>query len=760
MLKSPDNGHANKVIRQRGQAFTILVRRKLLILAGLITSLPVTLWAEDSRWLVTPDVNALEDYRVLPASTALVKALTDAAEYVQRWTLPRDANAWRERRPQVELALRKAIGFEKLPERTPLNPRTIASHDMGDYVLENLIFYSRPDLPVTANLYRPKTLGPGKHPAVVCPLGHSLDHGKADREYQILAIKLAKLGFVVLIYDAIGHGERLIPGNIHHEAGFALLPLGQTIAGWMVWESMRAIDLLSTLPEVDPERIGVTGNSGGGLNTLFTAALDGRVRAAAIAGYVFHFNHWIKYAGSHCTCCYLPGLYRSMEWFEIASLTAPRALLMLQGERDDIFAIVGARKAGRETEAVYSLLGLKSLARFDEIPGQHHAYSQPFRERMYGWMLRHLMEQGDGQPVPEGSVQPLSENDERLFCYKSRTLMSNAPSVVELARRQAQQAISNLSSTDLPTVRQAARRFISQLTEPPNPEPHYLMPLSLEKARGPEGIPEKTFFLSEDGQHIPGLLWLPSHHQGPYQTIIIVNDEGKAAVAGSGMVEPLLERGFAVLSVDLRGRGETLGKSGTRFDNNFHLAAHSVMWGRPIAGRRALDLKRTVDFVGSREDLSLKDLVVVGIGEEALTALLAAADDPRIKAVAGAGYYNSFRSQMVAAKVSSRAELVRVWNSSAMVWGRLDAGDFKADLGSVIPSVLLTADIPEIASLVFPRKLLYCQVREGANLESRQNQMRFKQVLDSTNPDRHDWAWYYPDKTLDTELLLKWLASR
>jgi cephalosporin-C deacetylase-like acetyl esterase len=758
--ESPNNHPLHVGIHRRRTVLLIFVRQSFVALLGLIALFQATLRAQDARWAVAPDVNALEDYRVLPASTALTKALTDAAEYVQRWTLPKDANAWRDRRPRVEQALRKAIGLEKLPERTPLNPRTIASHDMGDYTLENLVFYSRPDLLVTANLYRPKITAPGKHPAIVCPLGHSLDHGKADREYQIFATKLAQLGFVVLIYDAIGHGERLISGNIHHEAGFALLPLGQTIAGWMVWETMRAIDLLSTLPEVDPARIGVTGNSGGGLNTLFTAALDERVRAATIAGYVYHFDHWIKYAGSHCTCCYLPALYRSMEWFEIASLTAPRALLMLQGERDDIFAIVGARKAGRETESVYSLLGYRGLARFDEVPAQHHAYSQPFRERLYGWMLLHLMGKGDGQPLPEGSVQPLPEDDERLLCDKNKDLMNHVPSVVELARRQAQQAISSLSSSDLPGVQRATRRLISQLAEPPDPEPHYLMPLTFEKAQGTKGIPEKIFFLSEDGQHVPGLLWLPSRHSAPPQTIVIVNDKGKSAVAESGMIEPLLQKGFAVLSVDLRGRGETLGKSGDRFDNNFHLAAHSVMWGRPIVGRRTLDLKRTLDFVATREDLSSKDLVVVGIGEEALTALLAAADDPRIKAVVCAGYYNSFLSQMVAAKVNSRAELVHVWNSSAMLWGRLDAGVFKADLGSVIPSVLLTADLPEIASLVFPRKLLYCQARDSQQPESGPYQTRFKQVLASTSSNGRDWAWYYPDRTLDTKLLLEWLAGR
>ena len=716
--------------------------------------------SEDSRWLVTPDVNALEDYRVLPASTALVKALTDAAEYVQRWTLPKDANTWRERRPQIELALRKAIGLERLPQRTPLDAQTVASYDMGDYVLQNVTFYSQPNLLVAANLYRPQPLSAGTHPAIVCPLGHYLDGGKANSEYQILAIKLAKLGFFVLIYDAIGHGERLIPGNTHHEAGFALLPLGQTIAGWMVWESMRAIDFLLTLPEVDPKRIGITGNSGGGLNTLFTAALDERVRASAIAGYVFQFNHWIKYAGSHCTCCYLPALYRSMEWFEIASLTAPRALLMLQGEKDDIFAIVGARRAGRATEAVYSLLGYQGLARFDEISGEHHAYSQPFRERMYGWMLRHLMGNGDGQPVPEGSIQPLPENDERLLCDKNKTVMDKGPSVVELARRQAQHAVSNLSSADLPKVQQAAQRFISQLAQPADPESHYLMPLSFEKAQSPKGGPEKIFFLSEDGQHVPGLLWLPANPVASHRTVIIVNDQGKTAVAESGMVEPLLEHGFAVLSVDLRGRGETLGKSGTRFDNNFHLAAHSVMWGRPLAGRRAFDLKRTVDFVQGRADLTLEGLVVVGIGDDALTALLAAVDDPRIKGVACAGYYNSFVSQMAGAKVASRAELVQVWNSSAMIWGRLDTGDFKVDLGSVIPSILLTADVPEIASLVFPRKLLYCQVRDSKDVDFEQSQIRFKQILANTSPEGADWARYYPDRAFDTELLLNWMSNR
>ena len=108
----------------------------------------------------------------------------------------------------------------------------------------------------------------------VTVLSGFLGAGKTATQVQERSIGLAKSGYLVLAYDAIGQGERMFAGNIHHEAGYALLPLGETIAGWMVWDSMRAIDYLLSRDDVDPARLGMTGNSGGGLNTLFTAALD------------------------------------------------------------------------------------------------------------------------------------------------------------------------------------------------------------------------------------------------------------------------------------------------------------------------------------------------------------------------------------------------------------------------------------------------------------------------------------------------------
>jgi hypothetical protein len=300
---------------------------------------------------------------------------------------------------------------------------------------------------------------------------------------------------------------------------------------------------------------------------------------------------------------------------------------------------------------------------------------------------------------------------------------------------------------------------VAELTAPPDHEPHHLMPLVLDKSKHGKAILEKIFFLSEVGQHIPGLLWLPDNGKsGPRRTVVIVDDRGKAAVAESGLVQPLVERGLAVLSVDLRGRGETLGKMGSERDNNYHLLWHSIMWGRPIAGRRAFDLIRTVDFIQRRQDLTADELTVVGIGDETLAVLLAAAADQRIRQVVVTEYFTSFAAQICARQVSSRAELIRVWNSSAMQWGRLDAAQYRLDLGDVIPDILNTADLPELAALIGPRRLLYARIRDGDTEGAFGRTKRFQKVLEEAIPGNPDWATFYPDTRLDIDLLLKFIG--
>lgn len=734
------------------------MRSKILpvvfVLSCVVSPLLAQTPAQDATWSVIAGGQVWDQDNVEPNAPALIKSLGDAAEYVLRWKLPGDNTAWQRRRPEVERAFRKAIGLEVLPERSPLHARITARHDLGDYTVENVIFESRPGFLVTANLYRSKGAATGKRAAILCPIGHYLREGKTAADVQARCIQLARMGFVVLTYDAIGQGERNISGNIHHEAGYALLPLGQTIAGWMVWDSMRGIDYLLTLPDVDPERIGVTGNSGGGLNTLFTAALDDRVRAAVVVGFTFEFNNWLKYGGTHCTCTHLPGMFRGMEWFEIAGLIAPRALMMLQGDHDGIFPISGARRAGHNTEAVYALTGRASQVRFTELAGQPHAYSRPYREVMYGWMAEHLLGRGSGEPIPEMDIPLLPEDDKELLCDPGGDIMSHSPTVIQIARQEAMDAIAKMPVSISDHKRSADEQWVRELTAAPEVPPHYLAPYAGKATPVPGGRLEKISFVSEDGEPILGLLWLPLQRAAPARTVIIADSRGKQAVAQSDLVRPLLDSGMAVLAVDLRGRGETLGHISPDWDTNFRLVANQVEFGQPLPGRRGFDLLRTVDYASTRRDLSSQGLAVVGLGDDALPALLAAAVDTRIQSVVVSGYFHSFISQM--RPMAPRGnDLARGWND-AQLKGVLKTPDYEIDLGSVIPSALLTLDVPDLVALVAPRKVLFCQARDTAVPGTEALVARFRQVTGAVGGD---WIRYAPAQSLDGETLRSWLQS-
>ena len=598
----------------------------LLVLAFIVRAGELT---SEQRWSVAPVANSYERTQVVPNSPALIKSLGDAAEYLARFQPPADARTAASRREALRHALHVTMGLDPLPERTPLNARVIARHELPGYVVENVVFESRPGLWVTASVYRA-----GDHadrsPAVLCPIGHHLSAGKTARDVQARCIQLAQLGFVVLAYDAIGQGERMVEGNVHHDAGYAILPLGETVAGWMVWDSMRAIDYLQTREDVDPKRIGVTGNSGGGLNTLYTAALDDRVTAAVVVGYTFEFRNWLKYGGTHCTCNHLPGLFRSFEWCDVAGLISPRPLMMIQGSNDGIFPISGARRAARNTQVWYAVQGASQRIRFVELVGQPHAYTQPFREPMYGWLALHLLNQGRGEPSVESALETLPEQDPRLLCDPERTWMPLSPSVVDLGRQLGVLAISQLPDRATSEHRHTVRQWLSTLTSPADAHPHFLAPVVVQKAAAENGMLEKLSFLSEEGEYIPGLLWLPLPRRDRAQVVLIVDSNGKANVAESGWVEPLQQAGYAVLAIDLRGRGETLGHNQFGWDTNFRLVANQILLGDSLPGRRAFDLRRALDYLETRVELDSTGIVVVGVHDDALPAILAAAVDERI----------------------------------------------------------------------------------------------------------------------------------
>ncbi|MBL9127755.1 MAG: acetylxylan esterase [Verrucomicrobiales bacterium] len=717
--------------------------------ATATTSFP----ASTNDYDVLPPAIYADRLGVQPNAPALLHAITEAVDLTTARKPPADAAAWNARRPTVETAFRKALGLDPLPPRSPLGARITATQERGGIVVENIVFESRPGFPVTANLYRPEHPPSPRLPAVLSPVGHFLSAGKTATDVQARCLGLAHRGCVVLTYDPIGQGERMRTGNVHHDAGYTLLPLGETIAGWMVWDSMRALDYLESRDDVDATRIGMTGNSGGGLNTLFTAALDERVDAAVVVGFTFDFGHWLRYGGTHCACTHLPGMVRDLEWFEIAGLIAPRSLLMIQGERDLIFPIQGARRAAENTASVYAALDRPDRVRFLELPDQPHAYTRPFREPMYEWMLRELQAPStEGLPT-DAPNPPLPEKHPSLLCDPARTFRPSTPTVVDLARSTASRLPARLPHPPPPESRASFARRLSDLIAT-GPLPLVPMVPTLVSPPPDTGdAPERLLIPSEPGVQLPALLWRDRQSPRTSRAVVLVDGQGKDRIGRSGLVEPLLRAGYAVVAADLRGRGELLARYGDRHDINFRLAATHVLTGRSLVGRRAFDVRRLVDFVASRRDLDTRDLAIVGVGDDALPVLVAAATDARVRRVGMAEAHHGFASSMGARPPAALDAQANTWNDPQLD-GHVSTGFDRIDFGNAVPAILTWADIPDLVSLIAPRPLLACAFRDLRDPSTAMLASRFRDRLRTPVANRSE---YSPEAPLDAERLLAWL---
>jgi len=205
--------------------------------------------------------------------------------------------------------------------------------DRPDYRIEKVIFESQPGFMVDALLYVPKK---AKLPApgVLSTIGHYGDEGFFIWSEQARCIGLARKGYVVLTYDPISQGERKWLGNgVHDALRKRYLVAGVDVSGLMFWDSIRAIDYMTSRHEVDPQRISVTGVSGGGFNALYTAVLDERVKAVAPAGFATTMEALIKRGNAGC-CAYMPGLTTYAEMEDVYALIAPRKMLVMGGYMD------------------------------------------------------------------------------------------------------------------------------------------------------------------------------------------------------------------------------------------------------------------------------------------------------------------------------------------------------------------------------------------------------------------------------------------
>ncbi len=327
---------------------------------------------------------------------------------------PKSKADWEKRRTDLRAKMFAAMGVGDLPEKPcDLEPRVLGTLKREGYAIEKLIFQSRPNVWVTATAYVPDVKG--KVPAVLVVHGHWA-WARRDPVVQARCLGLVKLGFFVLAVDAFGAGERFTnPGRgTYHGAlyGSTLWPTGHTLLGVQVYDNRRAVDYILSRPEVNG-KLGITGASGGGNQTMYAGALDERLNAVVPVCSVGNYQAYLKTAC--CVCEVLPGALTFTEEGDVLGLAAPRALLVINASKDGIqFSPAEAEKSIARAKDIFKLYnaGAKLKHQIFESP---HDYNQQMREAMYGWMTLHLKGEGKGEPIPE--PKHAVEKVEDLACF-------------------------------------------------------------------------------------------------------------------------------------------------------------------------------------------------------------------------------------------------------------------------------------------------------------------------------------------------------
>jgi dienelactone hydrolase len=321
---------------------------------------------------------------------------------------------WKNVRDQYRQEYFYMLGLSPEPQKSPLKATVTGTLKGDGYIVDMLHYQSMPRLYVTGNLYRPPQVKSGQRlPAVLYVCGHSNCGRNGNKApYQSHGIWFARHGYICLVLDSLQLGEIVA---IHHgtyrEGRWWWHSRGYTPAGVECLNGIRGIDYLIGRPDVDPERIAVTGISGGGAATFWIAAADERVKVAVPVSGMADLPSYItnRVINGHCDCMFLYNTFR-WPWTRIASLIAPRPLLFTNSDQDDIFPMDANQRVINNLERVYSLYGAGDLVdSFVSIGG--HAYRQDIRQAAYRFINIHL--KNDPRVVSDSEVDLVTGPDNK-----------------------------------------------------------------------------------------------------------------------------------------------------------------------------------------------------------------------------------------------------------------------------------------------------------------------------------------------------------
>jgi len=501
-----------------------------------------------------------------------------------------------------------------LPERTSMNGRITGRLDRGEYVIENIIFESRPGFPVSANLYVPKNF-PFPRPAVLNVTGHA-NEGKATEKTQRLCISQAKKGFVSLAIDGLGQGERKIynvPVGISHQIiGTQAFISGTHLFNFMVWDAIRAIDYLVSREEVDAHKIGITGSSGGGMMSTYILPFEDRIN---ISVPVCNPNTW-----SYRVHADLATDHEQIFFGAFSAAIDPRGdplfaqvpkpLLINATTDDQLNPPQGVWDLSTWLYKSYAAHGVPEKFSTSMVKAEHE-YNREQREITCAWMLRwtggdsgNYTEENSTTEKTEdlwtttsGSVygQPDSRHPHEWVLdyfseYKADVKSVKTPKALKEHKEEMAHSIERVLNTKFDNIGVAGQ---------------------FKESRSAGDITIRTFILEpEAGIVLPGVLFESKETTLQQEVVLYINQNGKSSILRDmELLKQLLEEGYRICAVDLRGTGETSPGLKDKF--------WDFLAGKPIFGQRVRDILSITKWLNESE-IGAKSIRLWGTGMCAL----------------------------------------------------------------------------------------------------------------------------------------------
>jgi cephalosporin-C deacetylase-like acetyl esterase len=571
---------------------------------------------------------------------------------------------WKRKRPEVLKRIRYSLGLDPMPPRTPLKPRMTGVLERQDYRVEKIVFESMPGLFVTGNLYLPTGLK-APAPAVVYVCGHSPGPWGAKVHYQHHGIWFAKHGYAAFLLDTVEFGE--LPGIHHgtHDLGmWYWLSLGYTPAGPEAWNAIRALDYLETRPEIDAKRAAITGISGGGAITWYTAAIDERFQAAASVCATWTVGQHIALDAvqENCDCIYFPNVFQ-YDFPVVGALIAPRPFKILGALRDGSFPPAGYHEAFERTRRFYEIQGTAdkvSLFEYDTV----HEDALPFRKEADEWINRWIRK--DSTPFEEGEIERESPEDLAVL---------DSPPANPLNSQIHKKFIKTAEMRPWKTLEAWNHRraeLIAEIKEkvlrgfPPTKAPFDIW-------KSPEGGWTARYtasfhveFTTEEGIRVNGELFVPKGGHSSYPALIYI--KGADDVIYPVDYDPLLPVFTSHVVLVLQPRlVDYPGITNYKMSN---IKMSAALIGTTVESMQLWDLLRSVDYLIEGEGLKLSEISVYGRKQMGALALYAAALDPRITRVI------------------------------------LDDPPSSHWQGPALLNILRVTDLPEVAGMVTPREIV------------------------------------------------------